>query len=291
MLSDQFRLNAELEQSHWWFVGRRRILRAIIDAVIPVQPQRRVVDVGCGTGGNIASLSDRYATTGIDPSAEAIQWAHQRFVNTEFLVGEAPLDCKDRLGEASLVTLNDVLEHVPDDFLLLSGVVAHTPPGCCYLLTVPAEPALWSMHDESHRHYRRYTLARFERMWSGLPVDVLFVSPFNSRLYPLIRAARWLGSLRQQSFGAHQTDLKLPSPLVNRCLTGLFAGERHRLLQDLSMSSRRGNRGSYRRGVSLLACLRRREGMVVPFTRPADVLEDEPRAWMHDGVNPHGAKS
>ena len=72
MQSAQFQLHADIEERHWWFVARRRILRAIVEQLVPPSPEATVIDIGCGTGANLASLADHYRCIGIDTSPEAM---------------------------------------------------------------------------------------------------------------------------------------------------------------------------------------------------------------------------
>ncbi len=254
MQTAQFQLHAEIEQQHWWFVARRRIVRKLIGSVVPPDPTTTVIDVGCGTGANLAALADDYRCVGIDTSAEAIELARQRFPQVTFLNGFAPHDLPaEILNDARLVLLTDVLEHVADDYALLSELLAAVKPGTFFLLTVPADPGLWSPHDESFGHYRRYRLADFQALWAGLPVDTHMVSYFNARLYPMIKSVRWWNRLRKQSAGAAGTDFSLPPRPMNRLLSAVFGGEAERLV-DLAVG--RGHLG-YCRGVSLVALIQR----------------------------------
>lgn len=236
-----------------------------------------MVDVGCGTGGNFAPLVGDYELVGIDTSPDAIRLAQTRFPQVEFLVGSAPRDLGARAGRADLVLLTDVLEHVADDFLLLSQLLAAAKPGAWLLITVPAQPQLWSEHDESHLHYRRYDVPRLERTWQDLPVTPALVTYFNARLYPLIRAVRTWTRWRGRASGEAQTDLWLPPAVVNRTLTRLFAGESRRLTRWLEHPPAR----TYRRGLSLLAVLRREAGPIEPRSRPADVAPDRFDPYAH----------
>ena len=227
MQTAQFQLHAEIEQRHWWFVARRRIVRKLIGSVLPPNPETTLIDVGCGTGANLAALADDYRCVGIDTSAEAIELARRRFLRVTFLDGFAPRDVPaEILKDARLVLMTDVLEHVPDDYALLSELLAAVQPGTYFLLTVPADPALWSPHDESFGHYRRYRLTDFQSLWAGLPVDTHMVSYFNARLRPVIKSVRWWNRFRRQSAGAAGTDFSLPSGPVNRLLSAVFGGGR-----------------------------------------------------------------
>jgi len=271
MQSDQFRLNFDTELRHWWFVARRRILRSLIRQILPPCRDSVIVDVGCGTGGNIASLGDDYTCVGIDPSPEAIELATSRFEGVRFICGRAPDDLDEAARGAKLFMLTDVLEHVPDDFAMLAKLLATAEPGAYLLLTVPADPALWSVHDVSYGHYRRYDRERFERLWQGLPVSALLVSYFNARLYPVVRLIRQVSRWRGKARGEAGTDFKMPSPPLNRALERIFGGE-SRVLVDLL---RRRRRSGYRRGVSLVALLRRNRGSIALSQRPDDVTGDD----------------
>jgi SAM-dependent methyltransferase len=270
MQSDQFELHADIEERHWWFVARRQILTSVINAVLPPSPATTIIDVGCGTGANLGSLAAEYDCVGIDTSSQAIRLAKRRFPQVRFLHGQAPRDLLPFMDRARLVLLTDVLEHVPDDFHLLSDLLAAAKPGTFFLLTVPADLSLWSRHDETFGHYRRYDRKRFEQIWRGLPVDQRFVSYYNSRLYPAVKAVRLWNRWRGQSAGLVGTDFRLPSPLVNDVLTRCFAGEQSRLVRLAQETSRR----SYGRGVSLMALLVRQRGPIEPRHKPADLASD-----------------
>lgn len=274
MQTDQFQLHAGIESRHWWFRGRRRIIRRLLAEIAQPGTGRRIVDVGCGTGANIAALADGYACHGIDPSAEAIRLARERFPTVPFTCGPAPdaLGPDDRAADVMLAM--DVMEHVADDFALASGLLAALNPGGHMLVTVPADETLWSPHDVNFGHYRRYSRDRLERVWQGLPVTPLLVSHYMARLLPVVRAVRGVNHWRGRSAGAAGTDFAMPPEWINRGLEETFAGEADRLIAALRQPSR-----AYRRGVSLIAILRRERGTIEPRCRPADVEADR-----HDPV-------
>ncbi len=270
MKSPQFALHAEIEEKHWWFLGRRRIVRELIQRAVPASKQETVVDIGCGTGGNIAAFAQDYRCVGMDGSAEAIGWARRRFHGIEFICGSPTLNLGPAAKRATVILLMDVLEHVPDDFLFFSKTLAAVRPGAHLLITVPADPDLWSPHDVSFGHYRRYDMRRLQRIWEGLPVTTRLVSYYNARLYPIVRVIRALNRSKRTASGAAETDFSMPVPPVNALLEKLFAGEA-RILVDL-LEKRRPT--GFRRGVSLIALLRREPGTVQPRKRPADIGPD-----------------
>jgi len=230
-----------------------------------------VIDVGCGTGANLAALADEYRCVGIDTSGDAIRLAKERFPQTQFIQGFAPQDLGQLVNEARLVLMMDVLEHVADDFSLFSSVAAALQPGALLLITVPADLRLWTGHDESFGHYRRYDARRLAKVWEGLPIEPLMLSHFNSRLYPLVRGVRavnrWRGPDRVA--GLAGTDFAVPPAPVNRLLENIFAGEARALCRSLKTG-----RAAYQKGVSLMAVLRRGAGQIDVREKPASIAAD-----------------
>ena len=269
MQTAQFQLHADIEDRHWWFVARRRIMSCLAAEIVPPSPRSLVIDVGCGTGANVAALADLYDCAGIDTSAEAIELARRRFSQVRFINGRAPDDLGDLISQARLILLMDVLEHVEDDFLFLSRLLAATAEGCHVLLTVPADQSLWSAHDEAFGHYRRYDKGRLEMLWSGLPVAPLLLSYFNSRLLPVIRAVRAWNQRRHRAAGQAGTDFWMPNRIANSLLTRTLAGESRRLVAAL-----RGKSRGYPAGASLVAILRRESGAIIAREKPADIGRD-----------------
>lgn len=286
----QFDLHAQIERRHWWFVARRRIIRSLIEAAIPPDQDRLVIDVGCGTGGNLADLADDYNCLGIDTSVDGIRLAQFRFPNVRFICGKAPEALGDAAAEADLFLLMDVLEHVPDDFWMLSEILAAAKPGAQVLITVPADNQLWSPHDEAFGHYRRYDQARLQAIWEGLPVWTRMVSYFNTRLYPAVRWVRHRNRQTGRAAGDAGTDFNLPVRPINWLLRRIFEGERSRLLKCLHRRSK-----GYQRGVSLVALLERMPGEIEPRRIPeALAASDHPVVLpadsnMHVPDEGHGA--
>jgi SAM-dependent methyltransferase len=269
----QFRLHEEMEEKHWWFVGRRRLVRRVLEHAVAPSSEKLVIDVGCGTGANIAFLDQDYTGLGIDSNALAIESARRRFPDTEFLCGVAPNVAGERWQQARAILLMDVLEHIEDDFLFFSQLLADLTPGTHVLITVPALRSLWSPHDLAFGHYRRYEIPRLARLWKGLPITPLLVSFFMSRLYPLVKLARMVSRRRGRAAGNANTDFRLPCKPCNWMLTKILAGEAPSLQQALDQAKTTGSPPSsaYRKGVSLLAILRREPGTIIPRQGAADL--------------------
>jgi SAM-dependent methyltransferase len=252
MTPEQYALFAEIERDHWWFVARREIMRTLLQRVLPPDQSRMVVDIGCGTGGNIAALAERYRCAGIDDSEHAIRLARERHPAVEFVRTADAGEIRTRLAEADAMLCMDVVEHVEHDADFLEMLVRAMRPGTQILLTVPADMSLWSEHDVTNHHFRRYSIDGFAALWQRLPVRTRLLSAFNARLYPMIKGARLVARARGRAHGHAGTDFSIPPAPVNALLEHIFRGERRAL--DAAVD--RGTR-PYRRGVSIVALLER----------------------------------
>ena len=249
-MKDQvFALHARLEQRHWWFRGRRAIVMPLIERVLP-RNQCTIVDVGCGTGGTVEALSKRYRCVGVDSSELAISTAHDLYPAAQFRCGVVPRDIQDLQDDAGVYLLMDVLEHIEEDKAFLQRIVAFARPGSLFLITVPAHQALWSEHDVTAGHCRRYETDSLRALWASLPVRERLFSSINYRLYPIVRFLRYVGRLLHHSWGGRGTDFSMPPTLINDTLTRIFGGEHKAVLDRLDSASR-----NFPKGVSFIAVL------------------------------------
>jgi len=232
---------AELDQRHWWFTARRRILDGLIERVARPPKDARILELGAGTGHNLAMLSrfGKVEASELDPIARKL--ASERLGRE---VEEAALPDLSMFPTDSydLIALLDVLEHVPDDRASLAAIMTRLKPGGALLLTVPANPWMWSAHDVAHHHHRRYRKEEIARLAKEAGYEIELLSPFNSLLFAPIAAVRLAGKLT----GKDDSDDAMPGELVNRALDTVFGLERS-LIGRVPMPF----------GVSLVAVLRR----------------------------------
>lgn len=222
---------ARTEDHHWWFRGRRGIIEAVLREHLPPVAARRILDVGCGTGGNLPLLQGFGQVEGLEASEQARALC-QRRMGASFVLhaGAVPQDLP--AGPFDVVTAFDVLEHIPDAELpgALRGIRDVLAPAGRLVLTVPAFRFLWSEHDEVHHHQRRYTVALLTEQLSAAGLRVRWVSYFNSVLFPPIAAVRLLQRvLPHGRKGEPRSDVETTrgSGLVNQVLEAVFSAERH----------------------------------------------------------------
>lgn len=242
------------EDAHWWYVGRRRIMSELVHQLLPQSRDLLVVDIGCGGGANLGALQDSYSCVGFDTAPAALTSARERYPAISFKLGSSVPEMADELGRADLVLMMDVIEHIEDDRGFAEAMVEASKPGCYFYLAVPADPRLWSNHDDAVGHRRRYVLETFRDLWRGLPVEEVMIDHYNRTLYPVVRAARALNRLRDRSSGTDGTDFKMPPAPVNRLLAEILGRESTRLARRLEGAPP----GRFDFGVTLLAVLRRR---------------------------------
>ncbi|HAS10923.1 MAG TPA: SAM-dependent methyltransferase [Acidimicrobiaceae bacterium] len=215
------RAHADLDETHWWFRGRRRIIRAVLARHLPLGIGS-ILDVGCGAGGLLGVLEEHGEVIAIEGEAATAAVAHERHPAADVRVGVLP-DALAEIDGCRLVTAFDVIEHVDDDVGLLRAMHDALAIGGTLCVTVPALPSLWSHHDEVNGHKRRYTARTLRAALTVAGFDVGHLSYFNTVLLPVVWVARRLEGLRRQP----ATDFDRTLGPADRLLEAVFAAERH----------------------------------------------------------------
>lgn len=238
----------DVDERHWWYRGRRQIIRAELDR-LPLPVPATILDAGCGSGRMLQELEDYGDVHGADVSAEAAAMARSRG-HGEIVHGpleQLPWDD----GRFDLITCLDVLEHLPDEQAALRELARVCRPGGWMVLTVPAYEALWSHHDEANHHYRRYVRRTLRSAVADAGWTVERMTSFNTLLLApaaVVRLAeRRLRSRPSANGDSAAVTLHLGPRWFNSALEAPLRLEARWL--------RRGRRLAA--GLSLLAVLRR----------------------------------
>ncbi len=222
MNPEEYRLMADLEGVSWWFVGMRRIARALLAPLLPFggEKQRRILDAGCGTGWNLQDLSTFGETHGVDLSPLAV-------ITTKRRGGRVTRGDLVSLPYASssfdVVTSFDVLYHawIKDDVQAVRELARVLRPGGVILVKVPALKVLWGAHDEAVHSRHRYTRDELKTLLEKAGLALIRSTYANSLLFPVLLARRFLDRLLNR----HGSDVALLPPPLERIFGALLAVE------------------------------------------------------------------
>jgi SAM-dependent methyltransferase len=183
-----------VEENHWWFVGRRKIIESFLKRFLPTSAagERKaplnILDVGCGTGANLEMLSQFGRAEGVDISPEALMFCRERGLEN-VKQGEAEsLPYAD--GSFDLVTGLDVVEHLDDDIAGLKEMYRVLRADGRALFFVPAFMFLWGVQDDISHHRRRYTMTQLKEVVQRAGFEVEHATYVNISFFAPILAGR-----------------------------------------------------------------------------------------------------
>jgi SAM-dependent methyltransferase len=181
----EFQLYEAFEDDQWWFVGKRRLVRALL-ADLP--PGGRLLDLGCGMGGLLRELGDAASCYGADRSAYALQVCRAKGASR---LARADLCAQPfRAGAFDTVLALDVIEHLDDDVGFLRDAATLLAPGGRFLIAVPALQLLWSRHDETFQHRRRYDAGQLTAAVRAAGLEPVRVTYLHALVFPVALAWR-----------------------------------------------------------------------------------------------------
>src|SRR3989338_3561289 len=182
----EFQNMFEVEDQHWWFKGKREIIKYLLQAEL--KPGRRALDFGCGCGAILKSLSREVEVEGVDISRTAIDFCRQRGLKNVMVI---KLDqWRPKPDYYDLIIISDVLEHVENDLALLRKLYSALRQGGILLATVPAFNFLWSNHDLILHHKRRNTRPALIKAARQAGFDWSFIRYYNFWLFLPVLAVR-----------------------------------------------------------------------------------------------------
>lgn len=160
MKKSEYARMAEHEQTYWWHLGRLRIIQTYAKRALKGVGKPKILNVGCGTGGTIDMLEALGQVDNVDISDDAIKFMKQRSYKRIKKVSGIKLPFKANTFD--MVGAFDVLEHIEPQVGALKEWRRVIKNNGAIVITVPAYQWLWSDHDVSLHHKRRYTTSRLE---------------------------------------------------------------------------------------------------------------------------------
>ncbi len=209
---NEIRKLAALEDTHWWYRERRHLLARQIRGM----HRGRALDIGAAAGGNTRVLRDnRWDAIALEYSEDGAQIAHERHLP---VIRADALRLPFADASLDLIVAYDVLEHIEDDTRVVHEIHRTLRPGATALIAVPADPKLWSAHDEAVGHVRRYTRDTLTKVLEEGGMELDDIGSWNVLLRPV---AAW----RRRSSTA--SDLTPMAPWLNLALRAIVSLERY----------------------------------------------------------------
>ena len=186
----EIRKLTSLEDTHWWYRERRHLLSRLIQDL----PAGVALDVGAAGGGNTRVLRQAgWQAVAVEYGAAGARVCADRGID---VVRADAVHLPFAPSSLDLVVAFDVLEHIPDDKTAAASVFEVLRPGGVFLVAVPADPRLWSSHDEAVGHVRRYTRDTLSELLDGAGFSFGPMRSWNVLLRPVVAVRRKPGALR-----------------------------------------------------------------------------------------------
>lgn len=204
----------------WWFVGRRHIIMSLLKRHLNGKKDLSIIDVGCGAGDVIDSLKVIGNALGVDNDKHIVNFNRENGRDVRF--GDInKLDFPD--NSFDMVTLLEILEHLEDDRGGIKEAFRVLKPKGMILVTVPAFPFLWSSHDSTAHHKRRYIKSELEKKLIDSGFEIIKITYINSLLFPFIYIFRLLKNLTGEK--QDTSDFMDYPPIFNNILKIIFSFE------------------------------------------------------------------
>jgi SAM-dependent methyltransferase len=199
------------EMTHFWFAARRRLLEKVIRRIMPVQKNRKFLEVGCGNGNMIKFLEKMgFSVTGIDNNRQAIinsqNGTKADLIQSSFLTFKTTKQF-DAIG------IFDVLEHQLNDLAFLKKSTALLKSGGLLFITVPSGKMLWSEIDVISGHKKRYEIRELNELAAKAGLVTLWANYWQCFTFPLYYF--WLTVWRTRHTGNVSLFFRTPPGIIN----------------------------------------------------------------------------
>lgn len=202
----------KFEKSYWWHVGRRAILESLLKKFLN-NKQNQILEIGCGTGGNLKILGYWGKTLGLDNSEKALDFCKKKGLDNVFLGNAEQMDFSNESFD--LVVALDVLEHIKEDKKVVKEAWRVLKQNGYFIITVPAYQFLWSEHDKALIHYRRYAASDLANMLQKANFNIIKMSYLVSFVFPFVLGYRILRKILFPNNKKNLAYFSLPKPINN----------------------------------------------------------------------------
>jgi SAM-dependent methyltransferase len=220
MKKSTYDIEWSLEKSHWWFTGRRRLLKVLLSS-LGIHRDSLVIDVGCGVGSNLTLFKSMgFKVIGIDSEFYSLSLA--RIISEVSLINGNLLRLPIKSNSVDLIIATDVLEHLDEDTAGIKEIYRTLAWRGIALFTVPAFEFLWGTQDEVGIHKRRYSKNELLKKLKQIGFEILKLSYFNFFLFFPILISRRLMRIFKLKI---ESENKINFPILNFFLKTIFSIE------------------------------------------------------------------
>jgi SAM-dependent methyltransferase len=192
MNPEEYQNLVRVETDHWFYAGKREIVRYWINRFHRLERKDLLVDCGAGTGIFADEMRATCEVLALDDFEESLELLRKRLGEKNVRKGSCTaLPLSD--ASVDVLTALDVIEHVEDDRTSLREFLRVLRPDGLAVITVPALMALWSDWDVTLRHFRRYSR---QSLLDIIPpgFEILHTNYVNVAVLPAVFAVRkWRG--------------------------------------------------------------------------------------------------
>ena len=216
-------LTSRVEATHFWFRGFRRFVAPAIAGIAGTRRDLHLLDCGCGTGYNLATLLRPHGHAfGFDLTPAGLMRARAAGIPlARANMSAIPFQS----GRFDVVTSFDVMQYVDDDVAVMREMARVLKPGGGLVVTAAALDALRGGHAGTWPEVRRYTTGRMRSIVEDAGLKVNQLTYLFATLFPMMLAVRALRRDATSSDGEGDWEMRVPPAPINGALTMLLAAE------------------------------------------------------------------